>query len=232
MIIRYKKGGVKMSQFNGFPPEMIEFMWELRFNNNKEWFDKNRKRYEQFMKKPMDQFAADMCEALKPVFGQEVYYSISRVNRDIRFSRNKAPYRENKWVVYRLRQGRWQDQPSMFFDISPEGWELGVGFYNSKPDFMKAFRKKIDGTPKRFEKIAKDIKKRSEFVLYGEFYKKNMGEMEHSPVVMDWYMRKNVGVIASGEVSEVIYTREIFDIAYEQLAYLVPLNKYLNEITV
>ncbi len=221
-----------MTSFNGFPPEMTDFMWELRFNNNKEWFDKNRKRYEQFMKKPMDDFARDLHAMLEPLYGQSLYYSISRVNRDIRFSRNKAPYRENKWVVYRLRQGRWQEQPSMFFDIGPEGWELGVGFYSAKPDFMKAFRKKIDGDPKRFEKIAKAIAKNPYFVIYGDFYKKNMGEMEHSKTVMDWYMRKNVGVTACGETSPAVYTKEILDNTFSLLKELIPLQKYLNEITV
>lgn len=221
-----------MSRFNGFPAEMTDFMWELRFNNNKEWFDKNRKRYEQFMKKPMDDFARDLHDMLEPLYGQSLYYSISRVNRDIRFSRNKAPYRENKWVVYRLRSGRWQEQPSLFFDIGPEGWELGTGFYSAKPDFMKAFRKKIDGNPKRFEKIAKDIAKNPDFMLYGDFYKKNMGDMEHSDVVMDWYMRKNVGVTAHGETGPAIYTSQILDMAFDMLKELIPLQVYLNEITV
>ena len=221
-----------MNQFNGFPAEMTDFMWELRFNNNKEWFNLNRKRYEELMKKPMDAFALDLCEKLKPLFNQDVYYSISRINRDIRYSRNKAPYRTNKWVVYRLRQGRWQDQPTLFFDIGPDGWELGVGFYHAKPDFMKAYRKKIDADPKRFAKITNDIAKQPQFVVYGDFYKKNMGEMEHTPEIMDWYMRKNVGVIASGELSPAISTTEILDTAFNMLKNLIPLQLYINEITV
>jgi hypothetical protein len=120
----------------------------------------------------------------------------------------------------------------MFFDIGPEGWELGVGFYHAKPDFMKAYRKKIDADPKRFAKIIKDIAKHPEFVTYGDFYKKNMGEMEHTPEIMDWYMRKNVGVIAGGEISPAISSDEILDIAFSMLKNLVPLQLYLNEITV
>lgn len=216
----------------GFPKEMVDFMWELRFNNNKEWFDNNRSRYEEYMKRPMDVFSKNMCEELKLAFGQEVYYNISRINRDIRFSRNKAPYRDNKWVVFKLRVGRWQDMPCMFFDIGPEGWELGVGFYSAKTDFMRAFRKKIDIETKRFEKIVRDIDKQPQFVKYGDFYKKNMGDKEHKAAVMDWYMRKNVGVIANGEISEAIYTREIFDTALADLKALIPIEKFLNEITV
>lgn len=219
-----------MESFCGFPAEMTEFMWELRFNNNKEWFDLNRKRYEEYMKKPMDVFAKEMCEVLKIALGQEVYYKISRINRDIRFSKNKAPYRDNKWVVFKLREGRWQDMPCMYFDISPEGWDVGVGFYSAKSDFMAAFRKKVDAETRRFEKIVKNLKKHPEFVLYGELYKKNPGK-EHSAVVMDWYKRKNAGATMHQDISEAVYTREIFEIVKEKLVLLGDIEKFLNEVS-
>ncbi len=221
-----------MENFAGFPADMTEFMWDLRFNNNKEWFDLNRKRYEEFMKRPMDVFAKEMCEELKMMFGGEVYYNVSRVNRDIRFSRNKDPYRANKWVVFKLKQGRWQDMPCIYFDIGPDGWEMGCGFYSAKTDFMRAYRKKIDVETKRFEKIARDLKKYPDFIQYGDFYKKNMGDKEHKPYVMDWYMRKNVGVTLHCEPSEMIYSREIFDTVRENFKVLVPLAKFLNEVSV
>ena len=69
-------------------------------------------------------------------------------------------------------------------------------------------------------------------MLYGDFYKKNMGDMEHSDVIMDWYMRKNVGVTAHGETGPAIYTSQILDMAFDMLKELIPLQVYLNEITV
>lgn len=218
-----------MRSFNGFPNEMTDFMWELRFNNNKEWFGLNRKRYEEYMKKPMEQFSVDMAESLKEVFGCEIYYNISRINRDIRYSKNKAPYRDNKWVVFKLRQGRWQDQPCMFLDISPEKWELGLGFYNGKPDFMRAFRKKVDAAPARFGKIAKSLEKHPEFVIEGDFYKRPMGQ-NHGETINNWYQRKNIAVITAHNISEDLYDGGIFNEARELFGILKPLMLYLNEI--
>lgn len=220
-----------MRKFNGFPSEMTDFMWELRFNNNKEWFDLNRDRYERYMKKPMEWFAYDMAEELKRIFDREFYYNISRINRDIRYSKNKAPYRDNKWVVFKLRQGRWQDQPCMFLDISPEKWELGMGFYNGKPRFMSAFRKKIDAAPKRFEKIAAEMAKHPEFIAEGDFYKKPMGAY-HGELVNNWYQRKNIAVITARDISETVYNGDIFDEAKSLFEVLKPMVIYLNEIEV
>ena len=50
--------------FDGFPREYIDFLWELRMNNNTEWFNENRERYDLLVKKPMKLFADEMCERL------------------------------------------------------------------------------------------------------------------------------------------------------------------------
>ena len=56
-----------MKKFEGFKPETIDFMWELRMNNSKEWMDANRERYKEVLKEPFDVFAADLAE-LRPMF--------------------------------------------------------------------------------------------------------------------------------------------------------------------
>ena len=60
--------------FTGFPREMIDFLWELRFNNNKEWFNANRDRYKLLLKEPMDAFAAQLGEEIYSRTGKSGYH--------------------------------------------------------------------------------------------------------------------------------------------------------------
>ena len=77
----------KMS-FEGFPQEVTDFLWELRFNNNKEWFDRNRERYTTVFKEPMDAFARDLNSMLIEKTGINTISSVSRINRSLSYNRS------------------------------------------------------------------------------------------------------------------------------------------------
>ena len=74
--------------FEGFSKEMSEFFIELRFNNNKEWFDLNRQRYFDLVKEPMDLFAKELNEELVKKTGIKTIPSVSRINRSLSYNRS------------------------------------------------------------------------------------------------------------------------------------------------
>ena len=79
-----------------FDTDYLEFFKELAGNNHKEWFDIHRKRYEQSVKIPMQVFVKDLILALKRIDKEiqiEPKDAIFRINRDIRFSKDKSPYK-------------------------------------------------------------------------------------------------------------------------------------------
>ena len=112
--------------FNGFSREMSDFLVELRFNNNREWFDNNRERYFSLLKEPMDSFAREMNAELCRRTGIKTIPSVSRINRDIRFSKNKEPYRDHRWVVFKRDTGEWKHKPvhSPVFSLA---WNPNIG---------------------------------------------------------------------------------------------------------
>ena len=79
-----------------FTKDFIDFFKELAANNKKEWFDSNRQRYEKSVKQPFAEFVQEMIDRIQPD-GPAVYIStkdaIFRINRDIRFSNDKTPYK-------------------------------------------------------------------------------------------------------------------------------------------
>src|SRR4051794_4151449 len=88
-----------MADFSGFSKDTLQFVAELRLNNEKAWFDENRPRYEAAWLEPAKRFVVALGERLKKKVSKTVQYepkingSIMRINRDTRFSKDKQPYK-------------------------------------------------------------------------------------------------------------------------------------------
>ncbi|MGE4214732.1 MAG: DUF2461 domain-containing protein [Anaerotignaceae bacterium] len=216
--------------FTGFPKELTDFLWELRFNNNKEWFDKNRDKYKALLKDPMDSFAFDMSQMLAKSTGDLVTPAVSRMNRDIRFSKNKEPYRDHKWVVFKREEGTWKNKPAMFFELGPEYYTIGMGIYESLPAYMKAFRKKVDSNTAEFERLIKKYDKSDIFTLVGGVYKRKFST-DKSEEVINWYQRKSIVLICSRSIDELVYSRELLDFCHKQFQFLMPMMDYMMSVS-
>ena len=82
--------------FDGFPREGIEFMKRLKRNNNRPWFEKHKEDYESFVKLPMQSLIAALhphFERFAPEFDINPRRSMFRIYRDVRFSKDKTPYK-------------------------------------------------------------------------------------------------------------------------------------------
>lgn len=220
-----------IDNFAGFPKELTDFLWELRFNNNKEWFDKNRDKYKTLLKDPMDSFAFDLSQMIVKSSGNMAIPAVSRMNRDIRFSKNKEPYRDHKWVVFKREVGAWKDKPAMFFEIGPEYYTVGMGIYESLPAYMKAFRKKVDSNTAEFERLIKNYDESDFFSLEGDLYKRKFAD-DKSEEVMNWYQRKSIALICNRKIDELVYSRELLDFCNKQFQFLMPMMDYMMSVIV
>ena len=181
-----------MKPFEGFTAETIDFLWELRMNNSREWMEENRDRYKRVLKEPFDSLAAALVAESIAFGGREMKCSVSRINRDIRFSKDKSPYRASRWVVLydaALQGTAWKERPSFYFELSPEGYEHGLGMWCSPSAFLAAYRRKIESNPAAFERMAKKFEKDPLFRLEGRAYKKFKNETL-SPLLQAWYPKR------------------------------------------
>lgn len=221
-----------MPKFDGFLPETIDFLWELRMNNSKEWMDQNRERYKAVLKEPFERLAADAAKMLMKATGEELDWAISRINRDIRYSKDKSPYRACRWVVFKEPTTvgtAWKTHPAFYFELTPEGYTHGMGFYETTPTFIKAFREKIKAKPAAFAGIIGKIEKQSKFLLMGEDYKKVDFE-GLPPEVYPWYAKKNFALIETKKLEEILFSGGLPQILTEEWKSLIPLYRFLKEI--
>lgn len=131
-----------MAYFNN---DFINFFEELAENNHKEWFDENRKRYEKEVKDPFKSFIADLILAVQE-FDPEIMIkpkdAIFRINRDIRFSKNKQPYKNNV-AAYISRSSKKEQFPGYYVHLDATGIWLGGGLYDLSTENIYKVRQEI-----------------------------------------------------------------------------------------
>lgn len=134
----------------------LKFLKELKKNNSKEWFDKNRPRYEL----AKADFAGLVTEVIKshskkdadlaPLVAKDCMF---RINRDVRFSKNKAPYNTNMGAYF-VKGGKKSILSGYYFHCEPGGGSfVGGGLYSAEPDKIKKVRQEIDYNWEEFKKI-------------------------------------------------------------------------------
>ena len=151
--------------FDGFPKEGIKFLRQLKKNNNREWFGKHKAEYEDFVKLPMQSLIATLqapMAELSAEFDVNPKRSMFRIYRDIRFSKNKAPYKTHAAAVFHLK-GRWADSAGFYVHIEPGNIYVGGGIYMPDSKQLKKIRSALVEHAKEFLTIVEDEKFRKRF---------------------------------------------------------------------
>jgi uncharacterized protein (TIGR02453 family) len=147
--------------FKGFGPQALPFFKALGFHQNKEWFDANRETYEDEIKTPfgdlIEDIAAAFAKAGVPLKGDRKA-SLFRQNRDIRFSKDKSPYKTHAGAVM-TRGGAKNDKGLFYIHIAPDGCFAAAGFYHSEPADLGALRRAIARAPQDYGRIVKALSK-------------------------------------------------------------------------
>ncbi len=137
-------------QFTGFPPETLAFLSELAANNNRLWFEVHRTEYQAFYLEPALALVAALGPELQRVdarvrFEPRLNGSLFRINRDVRFTADKTPYKAHidLWFWCGARKG-W-DTPGFFVRLLPDTLIAGAGMHKFTPKQLVAYRAALAG---------------------------------------------------------------------------------------
>lgn len=140
-----------MTRFDHFSAAALTFLSDLKANNTREWFAQNRATYEAEIREPAKAFASQMSDALEQFTGTAHDAKIYRVNRDIRFSKDKTPYNAHIHLSFASKTGQ-PSPPMWFFGLAPDKLALGCGVFQYDKDSLTRFRAAMAG-PKGAEVI-------------------------------------------------------------------------------
>ena len=139
-----------------FEEDFLIFFKELAANNNKDWFDRNRKRYENKVREPLKIFVADVIEEIHKIDSSiniEVKDAIFRINRDIRFSKDKTPYKLRVDAVISQFGRKDKSNPGLFIQLGPEHLIVSGGAWKPDKTQLEKIRRHIGANLKKFDKL-------------------------------------------------------------------------------
>jgi uncharacterized protein (TIGR02453 family) len=155
--------------FQGFGPKALPFFKALKFHQSREWFEENRETYESAVKEPLGEWVEEaarrLAEARIPIKGDRKSSAL-RIHRDVRFSKNKDPYKTHAGVVL-TRSGSKNDPGLLYFHLSPDGCFFAAGFHLPEPLKLGRLRAAAARDPKAFKAMTAKLMK-AELRLSGE----------------------------------------------------------------
>jgi len=218
--------------FQGYTKETFEFFMAIRFNNNRDFFQGNRDWYLRAVREP----SLALAEALAPVVEQidedierRPNRVVSRINRDIRFSKDKSPYRDYIWLSYKRPGEQKSAVPGFYFDVSDSGASYGMGFYGDNRPLMNALRTRFIREPEEFLNIWRPL--RDEYILYATRFKRMAIPEDIHPELAEWYPAKGFYVAKDIRDFDLIKSSRLADAIIEGFEKLAPLYLYLQSIT-
>ena len=161
-----------------FTPHLFEFLLELRANNDRAWFQDNKGRYEEHVKEPLLQFIADFGGKLQSISEHFVADtrtnggSMFRIYRDVRFSKDKSPYKTQAAAQFRHEVGKSAHAPGFYLHLAPDEVFAGIGLWRPDSATLGRIRNRIASNPQRWERASKDPAFLDAFELTGSSLKR------------------------------------------------------------
>lgn len=211
--------------FDGFSPQTIDFMWNLRLNNQKAWFEANKETFLQEFQTPMKALGREVFDCIADEYGVHGFiHKVSRIYKDARRVRDGEPYRCNLWFSIEKPSEEWTSAPVFWFELAPESWSYGLGYYQAKPITMAKFRARIDRDPKKFEKLICPLEQQDEFILEGEEYKRK--KEAPSLKTSAWYNKKSFSLIHTQQNGSELFSPQLADRLVSGYQFLMPFYDY------
>lgn len=211
--------------FQGFTKQTIDFLWNIRFNNNKSWFEDHKDEYNTVLKKPMKELAEETYNLFTSNHDDlSLGLHIARIYRDARRPNPHGPYKDRLWFTIRQHTEEWTDKPTFWFELAPESWCYGVGYYNARPQTMENLRARIDNEPKTMLFLNRELERQTEFVIEGSDYARPKCDPEKPLAV--WYNKKSFSIIHEEKISEAVFSPDLVNRLSQGFTFLVPFFKY------
>ncbi len=218
-----------MARKSYFSPEFFKFLRSLARNNNRGWFQKNKHRYENFVFTPSLRFIKDAGNELRAVspylvadprpFGGSLF----RIYRDIRFSKDKSPYKTNVAMEFWQRRGGKKSYTGLYLHLAPGQSFVGAGIWHPDSPTLNRVRKAIVSRPEGWRQV-----KESGLKIEGESLKRPpVGFDPNHPYVEDLKMKDiTAGVrFSNAQVTGQRFMEDFIEAGKK----LDPLNRFLAE---
>ena len=215
--------------FQGYTQETIDFMLGIRFNNERAWFMEHKEQYQKHLLEPTRALAEQVYDGLREKLPHEpLMMKVSRIYRDARRLHGRGPYKDHLWFCVRTGDEDWTGRPTFYFEIAPEYYSYGMGFWHASAATMERFRKQVRSDPRELEKLVRAFNRSGRFELVGDEYARDKGAPNE--LLRPWLQKKNISLQFEKPLDERIFSPQLADEIVEELAELVPLYRFFAKL--
>ena len=184
-----------------FTPKLFSFLRDLAKNNERDWFEANKARYEKDLKQPALEFISDFEPQLMKISTQfradarPVGGSLFRIHQDRRFQKDRPPYKTHCGIQFRHAAGKDAHAPGFYLHLEPKESFVGMGLWRPETAVARTIRESIAEHGPKWKKAAHGKRFRDRFDLAGESLKRPpRGIDPEHPLVEDLKRKDFIGV--------------------------------------
>lgn len=132
--------------FTGFTDATVDFLWGIRFNNERPWFEAHKETYLSELYRPMKDLGAEIYDFLSEQRPEDpMVCRVSRIYRDARRLHGRGPYKDHLWFCVERPAEDWTTRPTFWFELGPDYWGYGMGCWMARPMDMAKLRSRTIG---------------------------------------------------------------------------------------
>jgi uncharacterized protein (TIGR02453 family) len=192
-----------------FGSRLFAFLSDLAENNHRDWFQANKSRYEDDLKDPALRFISDVGPHLETVSRhiradpRPVGGSLFRIYRDVRFAKDKSPYKTHCGIQFRHKAGADAHAPGFYLHLEPAGCFVCAGVWSPAGPALQAIRQAIDSSAPSWRKATGDAAFRERFELAGDSLARAPKGFPADHPLLDDLKRKDFYAMAPVSLKEV-----------------------------
>lgn len=224
------------TKFEGFSKATFKFFKELENNNKKEWFEENRGVFEKNIMGPAQEFVMEMGERLKSTCPKivaipKIDKSIFRIYRDVRFSKDKTPYKTHLGIFLWEGPRKKLGNPGFYLQLDKSKILIAGGQYSFPDDLLKSYRDVVSDPKKgaQVTKILKKISKNPSYKLGGAHYKKVPRGYDKENPNAELLLHNGLYFYYEGPIPKEVTSKDFLNYSYNIFMDMLPLHKWLRD---
>ena len=225
-----------MYEFIGFPREFFSFFENLKKNNSKEWFEKNRKDYEKYILHPSREFVIEMGKKLRRISPEinaipKINKSLFKINRDVRFSKDKSPYKTYMGIWMWEGNRKRMESSGFYLHVENKTLLIGVGIKMFTKPLLDRYRQAVV-VKKPGGELKKAIKRVTDqgYVVNGRHYKKVPRGYDADHPNADFLLYNGLTARIEEKIPEAFFSDAIIDYAYSHYRNMLSLHRWLRKV--
>jgi len=224
------------SRFNGFTKVTFKFFKDLEENNKREWFEEHRTIFEKNVVEPAQEFVMEMGGRLRSACPRivaipKIDKSIFRIYRDVRFGKNKIPYKTHLGIFFWEGPRKKLGNPGFYLQLDKSSILIAGGLHSLPSELLKAYRDAVSDPKKGAEiaKILKKLTKNTSYKLGGMHYKRVPRGYDPDNSNVDLLLHNGLYVYYEGPVPKEVSSRDFLDYSFGIFKDMLPLHNWLRD---